>query len=183
MTWNIDYTHSQITFTARHMMISKVRGRFEDWAGVVNYDETNPTNTFADITIQATSINTKEEQRDRHLRAADFFDADNFPTLTFKSKRVEQDDANNGRLIGDLTIRGVTKEVTLDVEYSGTGKNPWGMTVAGFSATTTINRKDWGLTWNVALEAGGFLVSDKIGIEIELELQKVAQPEGELVAA
>ena len=177
MTWNIDYTHSQITFMARHMMISKVRGRFEDWAGVVNYDETNPANTNVDITIQASSINTKEEQRDRHLASADFLDAENFPTLTFKSTRVEQDDAHNGRLIGDLTIRGVTKEVALDVEYSGTGKNPWGMTVAGFSATTTISRSEWGLTWNVALEAGGFLVSDKITIEIELELQKVTQPD------
>ena len=170
MTWNIDYTHSQITFTARHMMISKVRGRFEDWAGVVNYDETNPTNTFADITIQATSINTKEEQRDRHLRSADFFDADNFPTLTFKSKRVEQDDANNGRLIGDLTIRGVTKEVTLDVAYAGQAKSPWGTTSSGFSASTKINRKDWGLVWNQALETGGVLVGDEVRLDIELEL-------------
>lgn len=183
MTWNIDYTHSQISFTARHMMISKVRGRFEDWAGVVNYDEANPSNTSVDITIQASSINTKEEQRDRHLRSADFFDAENHPVLSFKSKRVEQDDAHNGRLIGDLTIRGITKEVALDVEYSGTGKNPWGMTVAGFSASTSINRKDWGLNWNVALEAGGWLVSEKINIEIELQLQKVLQAEGEAVAA
>ncbi|MCL4869680.1 MAG: YceI family protein [Anaerolineae bacterium] len=183
MTWNIDYSHSQLTFTARHMMITKVRGRFEDWAGVVNYDEENPTNTTVDITIQAASINSKEEQRDRHLRSGDFFDVEKYPVIRFKSKRVEQDDANSGRLIGDLTIRDVTKEVALDVEYGGTVKNPWGATVAAFSAATTINRKDWGLTWNVALEAGGWLVSDKITIEIDLQLQKVAQPEEELVAA
>ena len=165
------------------MMISKVRGRFEDWAGVVNYDADNPANTTVDITIQTDSINTKEAQRDGHLRSGDFFNAETYPTMTFKSTRVEQDDANSGRLIGDLTIRDVTKEVVLDVEYSGTGQNPWGMTITGFSASTTINRKDWGLNWNVALEAGGWLVSDKITIEIDLELQKVPQPEGEAVAA
>ena len=183
MTWNIDYAHSEITFSARHMMISKVRGRFEDWAGVVNYDADNPASTTVDITIQTDSINTKEAQRDGHLRSGDFFNAETYPTMTFKSTRVEQDDANSGRLIGDLTIRDITKEVVLDVEYSGTGQNPWGMTIAGFSASTTINRKDWGLNWNVALEAGGWLVSDKITIEIDLELQKVPQPEGEAVAA
>lgn len=183
MTWNIDYTHSQITFTARHMMITKVRGRFEDWAGVVNYDEENPANTSVDITIQTSSINTKEEQRDRHLRSGDFFDAENYPVMAFKSKRVEQDDATTGRLVGDLTIRDITKEVVLDVEYTGTVKNPWGMTVAAFSASTTINRKDWGLNWNVALEAGGWLVSEKINIEIDVELQKVEQPETEAAAA
>jgi polyisoprenoid-binding protein YceI len=183
MTWNIDTSHSQINFTARHMMISKVRGRFEEWTGTVNFDETTPINTTVEIEIAAASLNTREEQRDRHLHSGDFFDVENYPVLTFKSKRVEQDDANSGRLIGDLTIRNVTKEVTLDVEYNGIGTSPWGTTVAGFSATTTINRKDWGLNWNVALEAGGFLVSDKIVIDIELELVKQAQPEGELVAA
>ncbi|MBK9051349.1 MAG: YceI family protein [Chloroflexi bacterium] len=183
MTWNIDKAHSQINFTARHMMISKVRGRFEEWTGTVNFDETTPINTTVEIEIAAASLNTREEQRDRHLHSGDFFDVENYPVLTFKSKRVEEDDANSGRLIGDLTIRSVTKEVTLDVEYNGIGTSPWGTTVAGFSATTTINRKDWGLNWNVALEAGGFLVSDKIVIDIELELVKQAQPEGELVAA
>ena len=183
MTWNIDKSHSQINFTARHMMISKVRGRFEEWTGTVNFDETTPINTTVEIEIAAASLNTREEQRDRHLHSSDFLDVENYPVLTFKSKRVEQDDANSGRLIGDLTIRSVTKEVTLDVEYNGIGTSPWGTTVAGFSATTTINRKDWGLNWNVALEAGGFLVSDKIVIDIELELVKQAQPEGELVAA
>ncbi len=183
MTWNIDKAHSQINFTARHMMISKVRGRFEEWTGTVNFDETTPINTTVEIEIAAASLNTREEQRDRHLHSSDFLDVENYPVLTFKSKRVEEDDANSGRLIGDLTIRSVTKEVTLDVEYNGIGTSPWGTTVAGFSATTTINRKDWGLNWNVALEAGGFLVSDKIVIDIELELVKQAQPEGELVAA
>ncbi len=183
MTWNIDKSHSQINFTARHMMISKVRGRFEEWTGTVNFDETTPINTTVEIEIAAASLNTREEQRDRHLHSSDFLDVENYPVLTFKSKRVEEDDANSGRLIGDLTIRSVTKEVTLDVEYNGIGTSPWGTTVAGFSATTTINRKDWGLNWNVALEAGGFLVSDKIVIDIELELVKQAQPEGELVAA
>lgn len=183
MSWQIDSTHSTVTFSVRHMMISTVRGRFEKFSGSVNFDDKNPANTTVDVQIETASVNTNEAQRDGHLRSADFLDAENHPTLNFKSKRVELIDSNVGKLIGDLTIRGVTHEVVLDVEYFGQNKNPWGATVAGFSASTTINRKDWGLVWNVALETGGILVGDKIKIEIELELTKQAEQEPASAAA
>lgn len=184
MTWQIDPAHSSIYFTARHMMISKVRGQFPKFSGTVNFDETNPANTTVTIEVDLASVTTDNEQRDNHLRSADFFDVTNYPTMRFVSKRVEQDDANNGRLIGDLTIKNITKEVVLNVEYSGQHRSPWGTTNAGFSATATVNRKEWELNWNVALEAGGWLVGDKINIEIELELIKVpeAQPETAVAA-
>jgi polyisoprenoid-binding protein YceI len=183
MAWQIDTAHSHISFVARHMMISKVRGSFDKFSGEINFDEQNPTNTTVFVEVDLSSINTREEKRDAHLRSADFFHIDEHPTMTFQSKRVEQTGTNVGKLIGDLTIRGITKEVVLDVEYIGTQKSPWGMEQAGFSATTSINRKDWGLNWNVALETGGWLVSDTINIEIELELIKVAEVEAEVVAA
>lgn len=174
MNWQVDKSHSHINFTARHMMISKVRGEFTNYDLEVNFDENNPTATTVDVTIYTDSINTRDEQRDGHLRSPDFFNAGEYPTLTFKSKKVVQDSPNRGRLFGDLTIRDVTREVVLDVDYSGVVKSPFGSTSAGFSGSTTINRKDWGLTWNVALETGGLLVSDQINIEIELELVQVA---------
>lgn len=177
MTWQIDFSHSQIQFSVRHMMISKVRGTFEQFSGSINYDEVNPTNTTVDIAVDITSINTRDEQRDAHLRSADFFDAENFPMMTFKSTRVEQVNKHNGRLYGDLTIRGVTKPVVLDVTYEGQAQSPWGTTSAGFSATGKINRKEWNMQWNAALETGGVLVGDDVTISIELELVK--QPEAE----
>ena len=175
MTWQIDSAHSHVNFSVRHMMISKVRGTFETFSGSVNFDEENPTNTTVDISLDAASINTREDQRDGHLRSPDFLNADEFPTLTFKSSKVEQIDEENGKLYGDLTIRGVSKPAVLDVEYAGQAQSPWGPTSAGFSAKTTINRTDWGLTWNQALETGGILVGDKITIEIELEIIKQAE--------
>jgi polyisoprenoid-binding protein YceI len=175
MSWQLDSVHSQIDFSVRHMMISKVRGEFENFTGTVNFDPDNPTATTVDITIMIDSINTRDEQRDGHLKSPDFLNADEFPTMTFKSSRVEQIDENSGKLFGDLTIRGVTQEVALDVEYAGQAKSPWGTFSAGFSAKTRIDRKDWGLTWNQALETGGVLVGDKVDINIELELVK--QPE------
>lgn len=177
MTWQIDSAHSHVNFTARHMMISKVRGSFETFSGTVNFDEENPTNTTVNIEVDLASVNTGEEQRDGHLKSPDFFDVANYPTMTFVSTRVEQIDENNGRLYGQLSIKDITKEVVLDVEYAGVAKSPWGTESAGFSASGSINRKDWGLTWNQALETGGVLVGDKINIEIELELVKVAQTE------
>ena len=182
MTWQVDKSHTHINFIARHMMISKVRGEFTDYDIDVNFDESNLTTTTVDVAIKANSINTRDAQRDAHLKSPDFLNSDAYPVITFKSKRVEQDSPNSGRLIGDLTIREVTKEVALDVEYSGVMKGPWGGSSAGFSAKTTINRKDWGLTWNVALETGGLLVSEQVMIEIELELAKVAETVGEAVA-
>lgn len=175
MAWQLDKSHTHINFTARHMMISKVRGEFTNYDINVNFDEENPTQTTVDVTIYADSISTRDDKRDAHLRSADFFDVDTYPVLTFKSTKVEQINPNKGRLIGDLTIRGVTHEVTLDVDYAGLIKSPFGSISAGFSAETSISRKDWGLNWNVALETGGWLVSDKIDIEIELELVQIPE--------
>ncbi len=182
MSWQIDPSHSSINFTARHMMIAKVHGNFAQFSGTVNFDEHNPANTAVDITIDATSLNTKEDKRDTHLRSSDFLDVEVYPTLTFKSSHIELIDEDNAKLIGDLTIKNVTKEVILDVEYLGQAQSPWGTTNAGFTATTTINRKEWDLNWNVALETGGFLVGDKIKINIDLELVKQPQPEATAVA-
>ncbi|HNS64795.1 MAG TPA: YceI family protein [Anaerolineaceae bacterium] len=172
MSWQIDYAHSQIQFIVRHMMLSKVRGVFEKFQGTVAYDETNPANTLVQVAVETASINTREAQRDAHLRSADFFNSEVHPHMTFTGKRVELVDANHARLIGDLTIRDVTREIVLDVEYFGQTKSPWGTTNAGFAATAKINRKDWGLTWNQVLEAGGVLVAEEVEINIELELTK-----------
>jgi polyisoprenoid-binding protein YceI len=175
MSWMIDSAHTEANFTVRHMMISNVRGQFQKVAGTVEFDEANPANTRVDVQIEVASINTREEKRDAHLKSPDFFDAEKYPYLTFKSKRVEVKDAAHARLIGDLTIRDVTREVSLDVEYNGSARSPWGATSAGFSAKTTIKRKDWNLNWNVALETGGWLVGDDVHINLELEI--VQQPE------
>jgi polyisoprenoid-binding protein YceI len=172
MAWQIDNAHSSINFTVRHMMIANVRGEFENFSGTIDLDEQTPANTTVDVQIEAASINTRENRRDEHLRSSDFLNAAEYPYLTFKSKRVEVLDDSHARLIGDLTIRGVTHEVVLDTEYVGQAKSPWGTTSAGFNASTKINRKDWGLNWNQALETGGVLVGDEIKINIELELVK-----------
>lgn len=172
MSWQIDPAHSHVAFSVRHMMISKVRGSFEKFGGSIDFDETNPADSKVDVQIDAASISTRDDQRDGHLRSPDFLDAENFPTITFASKRVEKNGGNSGKLIGDLTIRGVSKEVVLDVAYAGQAKSPWGTTSAGFSATTSVDRKEWGLNWNQALETGGILVGDKINIDIEVEIVK-----------
>lgn len=172
MEWKIDPAHSHVQFSVRHMMISTVRGEFEEFDGEIEFDQDYPENSRLDIRIDANSINTREEDRDNHLRSPDFFNAEEYPYLIFKSKRVEQTGDDEGRVVGDLTIRDVTKEVVLEVTFHGVAKSPWGATSAGFSASTTINRKDWGLTWNQALETGGVLVGDKIKIDIEVELIK-----------
>jgi polyisoprenoid-binding protein YceI len=181
MSWQIDPAHSHIQFTVRHMMIAKVRGQFENFTGTVELYEDEPEKSHVDIQIEAASINTREDQRDQHLRSPDFLDAENYPYLTFKSKRVERLDENRARMVGDLTIRDVMREVALDVTYEGQAKSPWGTMTAGFSASTTINRKDWGLTWNQALETGGVLVGDQVIIDIEVEVVK--QTAEEKVAA
>jgi len=184
MAWQLDPAHSEIQFSAKHLMISTVRGRFHKFTATVDGDEQNPTAAQVDVQIEAASIDTRDEKRDAHLRSPDFLDVENYPYITFKSKRVEKIDDSNGKLIGDLTIRDVTREVVLDVEYAGQAKTPWGTTSAGFSASTKINRKDWNLNWNVALETGGWLVGDQITINIELELVKqVEQPADEKTVA
>lgn len=175
MSWQLDKAHSSINFSVRHMMISTVRGRFEEFDGTFDLNEVNPTQSKIEVVIQTTSINTKEAQRDAHLKSADFFDVEKYPIITFKSKRIERLDKQHARLVGNLTIKDVTKEVVLDVEYAGQAKSPWGTINAGFTAQTKINRKDWDLTWNVALETGGVLVSDEVTISIELEIIKQAE--------
>jgi polyisoprenoid-binding protein YceI len=172
MTWVIDNGHSAVNFSARHMMLSTVRGRFNTFNGTVDFNEENPAASTVDVTIDAASIESRDEKRDGHLKSPDFLDVAQFPTLSFKSKRVEVTGTNTAKLFGDLTIKSVTREVALDVDYHGQAKAPWGTTSAGFSAKTSIDRKDWGLTWNVALETGGILVGDKINIEIDLEVVK-----------
>ncbi|MEO6776110.1 MAG: YceI family protein [Kofleriaceae bacterium] len=170
MRWNIDGTHSTAEFTVRHLMITNVRGRFGTLSGTVDYDVEKPEASTIDVTIDATSIDTRDEKRDTHLRSPDFFDTEKFPTLTFKSTSVKP--GGDGLLAtGNLTIHGVTKEVTLDVETpSAPNKDPWGNTRIGTSATAKINRKDFGLNWNTALEAGGVLVGEQVKISIEVSL-------------
>lgn len=186
MAYQIDSAHSQIQFTVRHMMISKVRGHFQKFDGSVNLDEQNPARTTVDVRIDAASIDTRDEQRDTHLKSPDFLNAEQYPYITFKSTQVDVIDDHHARLTGDLTIRDITHPVIMQVEYNGSAKSPWGTTSYGFNGHTTINRKDWNLTWNVALETGGVLVGDDINIDIELELvkqeaeaEKLAQEEAE----
>ena len=181
MSWSLDSAHTQIQFTVRHMMISKVRGEFQKVTGSVNLDEANPANTTVDIQIDTASVNTREAQRDGHLKSPDFFNSEVYPYITFKSTKVEVSGQNKAVLTGDLTIRDVTREVKLDVEFSGMAKSPWGTTSAGFTARGSLNREDFGLVWNVALETGGFLVGKDIEINIETELVKA--PEGAPAAA
>ena len=184
MSWIIDPAHTRATFTVRHMMITNVYGQFDKVTGTVEFDEQDPARSTLDVQIEAASINTREEKRDAHLKSPDFFDVEKYPYLYFKSKRAQKTGENTGRIIGDLTIHGITREVTLDVAYNGQAKSPWGTTSAGFTATAKINRKDWALNWNVALETGGWLVGDTINITIEAEIVK--QPEAvpaEAVAA
>ncbi|MFN2196432.1 MAG: YceI family protein [Anaerolineales bacterium] len=178
MSWQIDNAHSEINFTVRHMMIAKVRGQFEQFSGTVEFDPEQPENTTVDVQIASTSINTREQNRDNHLRSPDFLNAEEYPYLTFKSTAVKLTGENTAHLTGDLTIQDVTRSVTLEVTYAGMAKSPWGTTSAGFSAETTINREDWGLTWNQALETGGFLVGKEIEINVEIELvkQEVSEP-------
>ena len=182
MAWKIDSAHSRVAFSVRHMMISNAHGQFNKVDGTVEFDEAQPTRSTVDVKIDVASIDTHEEKRDGHLKSPDFFDAARYPYMTFKSRRVEVVDDSHGKIYGDLTIKDVTREVALNVEYSGTAKAPYGITSAGFTATTRINRKDWGLNWNVALETGGVLVGDTVNISIELEIMKQGAPEPVLAA-
>lgn len=168
-TWNIDTSHSAIRFTVRHLVIAKVHGVFGKFSGSFQLDPDDLSKSSVKVEIDAASIDTKEEKRDAHLRSADFLDADNFKTLTFVSKKVEGSGGKVTKVIGDLTIRGTTKEVTLDVEDLGHAKDPWGNEKAAFEAKTRINRTDFGLKWNAALETGGVLVGENVDIVLEIQ--------------
>jgi polyisoprenoid-binding protein YceI len=176
-SWQVDGAHSAVNLTVRHMVISKVRGRFTKWNAKLALDTADLGRSTVEVEIEAASIDTGVADRDTHLRSPDFLDAAKYPTLRFRSRRVEVPSKDRLRVTGDLTIRDVTREVVLDVEYGGQGKDPWGNQRAGFSATTSINRKDFGLTWNQALETGGLLVADRVDIEIELQAIRQAAPQ------
>lgn len=170
--WDFDYAHSSVDFTIRHMLVSKVRGRFAKWTGNLQIDEDDYTASSFDVSIDVTSIDTNEPQRDGHLRSGDFFEVEKFPHMTFTSKRVERRDERDEHLVvtGDLSLRGVTQEVVLQVERGGiVPKDPWGKRRAGFVATTKINRKDFGLTFNQTLDHGGLALGEEVSITLEIE--------------
>jgi polyisoprenoid-binding protein YceI len=169
--WTVDPAHSAAHFSVRHLMISNVRGEFTKLTGTATINPADPSKSSVDVTIDAASINTREPQRDEHLRSADFLDAANFPTLSFHSKQIERIDADNLKVTGDLTIRGVTKEVTFDLEGpTPTMKDPWGNVRSGITAATKINRKDFGLAFDAVTETGGVVVGHEVKITIEAEL-------------
>ena len=170
-TYKIDKAHSEATFQVRHLL-TKVRGHFSDFEGTIDYDEQNPERSSVNVTIQAATIDTHERDRDTHLRSADFFDVDQFPSLSYVSRRVESHGHGRYTLVGDLSIRGVTREVVLEVIAEGTGRDPWGNERAGFSAKGVINRRDFGLTYNQVLETGGVIIGEEVKLSIDLELIK-----------
>ena len=164
----IDRSHSEIAFQVRHLL-SKVRGRFADFAGTIHFDAARPQDSHVEVVIQAASIDTAEADRDKHLRSADFFDVEKFPTLTFTSTSVVPRGADAYDVVGDLTVHGVTKQVTLPATFLGTAQDPWGNVKSVFEAELTLNRKDFGLLWNAALETGGFLVGDDVKVMLSVQ--------------
>ncbi len=170
MKWTFDPSHTSAEFSAKHLMVSTVKGRFHSVTGSLDFDDAAPEHSSVEATIEAAALNSYDEKRDGHLRSPEFLDVEKYPNITFKSTKVEKKDATTYHVTGDLTIKDVTKPVTLDVEYNGTATPPWGGSKrAGFTATTAINRKDFGLNWNVALEAGGVLVGENVKISLEIE--------------
>ncbi|HEY5952460.1 MAG TPA: YceI family protein [Kofleriaceae bacterium] len=172
-TYQIDTTHSAVEFSIRHLMIAKVRGRFTQFSGTLELDEGDVTKSTVKAEIQAASINTAEDKRDAHLRSADFFDVEAYPLITFASKQIEER-GDELRVLGALTIHGVTKDVTLTVEKLGTAKDPWGNQRVAFAAKGSIDRKEFGLGWNQVLEAGGFLVGDKVELTLDVQAVRAA---------
>ncbi len=174
-TWNLDPAHTTVEFSVKHMMFTTVRGRFKDVSGTIALDPDDPDASHVEVEIEAASIDTGVEDRDKHLRSADFLDVENHTEITFRSRRVDgaaREEGDEFQLVGDLTIRGTTREVTLDCTFQGVGKDPWGGERAGFNARTKVDRRDFGLTWNQALEAGGVLVGNDVKIEIDAQAVK-----------
>jgi polyisoprenoid-binding protein YceI len=168
--WDFDSAHSSIDFTVRHLLVSKVRGRFTKWSGKLEIDEQDLSRSRVEVQIDVASVDTHEPQRDAHLRSGDFFEADKYPQITFKSERVAENGKDRLSVTGDLTIRGVTREVVLDVERGGVvAKDPWGKRRAGFTATTTVHRKDFGVNFNVLLDQGGLALGEDVAVSIEIE--------------
>ena len=175
MSWTVDPMHTQVEFSAKHMGLMTVRGHFTSVRVAVDLDEDDFTAASVEATIDTGSLITNDARRDAHLKSPDFLDVEQFPTMTFKSTRIERAAHDQYKMAGDLTIRNVTRPVTLEVVYSGQAKDPRGGVHAGFSAHTSINRKDWGLTWNVALETGGLLVSEEVKLALEVEVIKAVE--------
>jgi polyisoprenoid-binding protein YceI len=171
-TWKIDPAHTSVEFSVRHLMITTVKGRFAEFSGTAKTDAADPAKGDVEITINAASIDTREPQRDAHLRSADFFETEKYPTITFRSARIENVKGDQFTLLGDLTMHGVTREVALEVTSQGHAKDPWGGERAGFTATGKVKRSDFGLTWNQALETGGVVVGDDVKISLDVELVK-----------
>jgi polyisoprenoid-binding protein YceI len=174
-TWELDSTHSSVEFSVKHMMMTTVRGRFKEISATLTADEEHPEGCCVEVAMKTASIDTGMPDRDAHLRSAEFFDAEHYPEITFKSKRLEGDFAREGdrfRMVGDLTIRDTTMELTLDCEFAGRGRDPWGKDRAGFTARGEIDRREWGLKWNQMLETGGVLVANKVRIEAEVQFVK-----------
>lgn len=172
--WTLDPSHSEANFTVRHAGISKVRGSFEDFTGNAVFTD-NLENSVINAEVKAASVNTRNEGRDEHLRSADFFDVENHPVISFNSLRLTDVEGNDFKLVGELTLRGVTKEVEFEGEFGGQAVDAFGVTRAGFEAETTISREEFGLKWNAALEAGGFLVSDKVKIQLDVSFTQDEQ--------
>lgn len=171
-TWTLDPAHAELGFAVRHLMINNVRGRFGKVEGTVQVDDANPNASKVDVTVDVNSIDTRQEMRDNHLRSPDFFDATNHPTMHFVSKRIVGDVRKDFTIVGDLTIRGTTREVELQAHLEGRGNDPWGNERAGFSATGKLNRHDFGLNWNQALEAGGVTVGAEVKLSLDVELYR-----------
>jgi polyisoprenoid-binding protein YceI len=172
-TYDIDPSHSSLEFAAKHAMVTTVRGRFSDFDGVLHLDGADPSKSSAEVTIRVASLDSRSDQRDEHLRGADFFDVEKYPEITFRSTRAAAGKRDGEfRIWGDLTIRDVTREVELEIDYTGTAADPWGKTRVGFEGHATVNRKDWGLNWNVALEAGGILVGEKVKLNLDIAAVK-----------
>ena len=174
-SYTIDQSHSRIGFVARHAMVTKVRGSFNEFEGTGYFDPENPSNIALELTIVASSIDTRSEDRDGHLRSNDFLDMENYPEISFVSTDVTSPEDGVFRVTGDLSIKDVTKPVTIDFEFTGAAVDPYGNQRVGFEGSTTINRKDWGVNWNAALEAGGVLVSEKVGLEFEVSAIQTEQ--------
>ena len=176
-TYTIDPAHSRVGFVARHAMVTKVRGSFDEFEGSGYFDAENPGNSKLELVIKAASVDTRNADRDAHLRSNDFFDMGTYPEITFASTSVEHTGDVRYRVTGDLTIKGVTRPVAVDFEYTGAAVDPYGNQRIGFEGTTSVNRKDWGVTWNAALEAGGVLVSENVTLEFEVSaIRSSAEP-------
>lgn len=172
--YQLDPAHSRLGFVARHAMVTKVRGQFTEFEGTGHIDVDEPGKSFAEVRVTAASVNTQQEQRDGHLRNADFFDVENYPEIVFRSTAIERAGDGIFRVTGDLTINDVTRPLTIDFESTGIAKDPFGNLRAGFEGSVVVNRKDWGLQWNAALETGGVLVSDKVTLELDISAIKIS---------